>query len=81
MIHQAIELRNPIDAFMQRELLQWNNQTKSTPRKQRTQPKISQDVLTVEDWSILTEYLAILQLLKEASLRLEGRAQQGNILH
>ena len=81
MIHRAIELRNPIDAFMQRELLQWNNQTKSTPRKQRTQPKISQDVLTAEDWSILTEYLAILQLLKEASLCLEGRAQQGNILH
>jgi hypothetical protein len=89
MIDRAIELRNPIDAFIQKELSQWNNYwnnitangTKSAPKKHRTQPKICQDMLTAEDWSVLTEYLTILQPLKEASLHLEGRAEQGNVLY
>ena len=89
MIRRAIDLRNPIDAFLQTELSQWKNYwnnitangTKPAPKRHRAQPKICQDILTAEDWSTLTEYLAILEPLKEASLRLEGRAGQGNLLH
>ena len=89
MIRRAIELRNSIDAFLQKELSQWQhywnnvtaNGTKPAPKRHRTKPKICQDILTADDWGVLTECLAILEPLKEASLRLQGRAEQGNLSH
>ena len=89
MICRAIELRNSIDTFLQTELSQWQqcchnvtaNETRPAPKRRQPQPKICQDILTPEDWGVLTEYLAILDLLKEACLSLEGRAEQGNSLH
>ncbi|PVH90491.1 hypothetical protein DM02DRAFT_480048, partial [Periconia macrospinosa] len=35
------------------------------------------DGLTSQDWAVITQYIQVLQPLKEATLRLEGRGASG----
>lgn len=84
-IERATKLRNPIDRIIGEEVLKrkiyWDritaNGTKLPPPDHRQEPKIVKNYLTDEDWSTLTEYLAILKPLKIATKRLESRIKEG----
>ncbi|KAK8011833.1 hypothetical protein PG989_000093 [Apiospora arundinis] len=61
-------LRNALDSLVQAEPM---------PKKGRKKPAIVDDKMAAEDWSVIAEYLAILNLLKIATKRLEGWPQEG----
>jgi hypothetical protein len=85
MIERAVMLRTAIDEFMYKIIKEYDdyiakitrNGTRPLPAKHQTRPAICDDYLSVDDWSILTEYLAILKPFKVATKRLEGRALDG----
>ncbi|KAF6515246.1 hypothetical protein HZS61_005152 [Fusarium oxysporum f. sp. conglutinans] len=85
MMERGYELRNALDCLVQAEVTEWNNyvarrtqnRTKPMPKKSRTKPAIVDDKMSVEDWSVITEYLAILKPLKIATKRLKGRPKEG----
>jgi hypothetical protein len=85
MMERGYQLRNALDSLVQAEVTEWNNYvarrtqngTKPMPKKSRTKPAIVDDKMSVEDWSVITEYLAILKPLKIATKRLEGRPKEG----
>lgn len=85
MIERAVMLRTAIDEFMYKIIKEYDdyitkvtrNGSKALPKKHKTRPTICADHLSVDDWAILTEYLAILKPFKLATKRLEGRALDG----
>ncbi|KAL5610632.1 hypothetical protein FOBRF1_006749 [Fusarium oxysporum] len=85
MMERGYQLRNALDSLVQAEVTEWSNYvarrtqnwTKPMPKKSRTKPAIVDDKMSVEDWSVITEYLAILKPLKIATKRLEGRPKEG----
>ncbi|KAF4443574.1 transposase-like protein [Fusarium austroafricanum] len=85
MMERGYQLRNALDSLVQAEVTEWDNYvargtqngTKPMPKKSRTKPAIVDDKMSVEDWSVITEYLAILKPLKIATKRLEGRPKEG----
>ena len=87
MIECAIYLKVAIDAFIEKEVKDWEayynwvtkNGSKPYPKKGRKQPLIVADALSKEDWQILTEYMQILEPLKECTKELEGRAENGEL--
>ncbi|RKK66419.1 hypothetical protein BFJ69_g15414 [Fusarium oxysporum] len=89
MMERGYELRNALDSLVQAEVTEWNNYvarrtqngTKPMPKKSRTKPAIVDDKMSVEDWSVITEYLAILKPLKIATKRLEGRPKEDEEPH
>ncbi|PNP55197.1 hypothetical protein FNYG_15548 [Fusarium nygamai] len=84
MMERGYQLRNALDSLVQAEVTEWNNYvarrtqngTKPMPKKSRTKPAIVDDKMSVEDWSVITDYLAILKPLKIATKRLEGRPKE-----
>lgn len=90
MCDRALQLRNPIDAFIISEESRYkiylsnveakNSRFHSNKRiKPKERPSICDDLLTNDDWVTVTQYLEILAPLKEATLRLEGRANDGKL--
>jgi hypothetical protein len=85
MIERAVMLRTAIDEFIRKIMKEYNdyiskithNGARRLPRKHQPRPAICGDYLSVDDWSVLTEYLAILKPFKLATKRLEGRATDG----
>ena len=85
MMERAYKLRNPLDTMVQAEVTEWNqyvakrtgNDAKPMPRKIRKQPAIINDKMSDEDWSVIAEYLAILEPLRTATVRLKGRPENG----
>jgi hypothetical protein len=89
MIERAMMLRTAIDEFIRKIIKEHNdyvsrithNSTRPLPKKHQPRPAICDDYLSVDDWSILAEYLAILKPFKLATKRLEGRAVDGKFNH
>ncbi|KJZ69950.1 hypothetical protein HIM_10658 [Hirsutella minnesotensis 3608] len=85
MMERGYMLRNALDSLVQAEVTEWNqyvalktaNGAKPMPKKCRKKPAIVDDRMTSEDWGIIADYLAILQPLKIATKRLEGRPAEG----
>jgi hypothetical protein len=85
MIERAVMLRTAIDEFMRKIIKEYDdyiskithNGIRPIPKKHQSKPAICEDYLSVDDWSVLTEYLAILKPFKLATKRLEGRALDG----
>ena len=85
MMERGYRLRNALDSLVQAEVTEWNgyisrktqNGVKPIPKKSRKKPAIVDDRMSAEDWSVITEYLAILTPLKIATKRLEGRPKEG----
>lgn len=88
MIARAVELQASIDAMAQHEKqtydkylerLRKSNDQRSGNKKinPKPPPTIVDDMLTGDDWDTLNHYLEILEPLKQATKRLEGRAIQG----
>jgi hypothetical protein len=85
MIERAVMLRTAIDEFMRKIMKEYDdylakitsNGSRPLPIKRQTRPAICEDYLSVDDWSVLTEYLTILKPFKIATKRLEGRATDG----
>ena len=88
MIHRAVELHVSIDAMAQHEKMKYDKYLQRLqklnarrPENKKTKPKpppaIVDNMLTADDWDILTQYLEILKPLKQATERLEGRAIEG----
>jgi hypothetical protein len=83
IIKHAIKLCNAIDTFIQRIRSEWEEalrRARNPLKKVKDKPSILNNMLTPEDWNVLSEYLEILAPLKEATARLEGQATQGNPL-
>ena len=80
MIECAVKLRNAIDSFIQHIRSEWEETLRKArnPLKMQDKPTILDNTLSSEDWTVLSEYLEILAPLKEATVRLEGRATQGS---
>ncbi|OLL22978.1 hypothetical protein NEOLI_005448, partial [Neolecta irregularis DAH-3] len=78
---QAIQLRGPIDSFVQYHINKWQRETASLRVKGKTIPKPSLYIqlggLNSYDWDVISNYIAILQLLKEATKKLEARGRAG----
>jgi hypothetical protein len=87
MMERGYQLRNALDSMVQAEATEWNqyvtrrtqNGTKPMPKKSRKKPAIVDDKMSAEDWSVISEYLAILKPLKIATKRLEGRPKEGEL--
>jgi hypothetical protein len=85
MIERAVMLRSAIHEFMRKIIKEYDdyiarithNNSRSLPKRHQPRPTICDDYLTEDDWSVLTEYLAILKPFKIATKRLEGRAIDG----
>ena len=85
MIDRAVKLRPVIDEYMHKIMKEHEdyvqkitrNGTRQKPKRHYARPAICDDYLTDDDWSVLTEYLAILKPFKMATKRLEGRAVDG----
>ena len=88
MISYAIELHASIDAIAQHEKkkydkylqrLQKTNAQWSKDKKIKPKPPLTivDDMLTADDWDVLNQYLEVLEPLKQATKRLEGRAIKG----
>lgn len=85
MIERALILRTAIDEFVRKIIKEYDdyllkithNNTRRLPKRHQPKPAICEDYLSVDDWSVLTEYLAILKPFKLATKRLEGRATDG----
>jgi hypothetical protein len=88
MISCAIELHASIDAMAQHEKkkydkylqrLQRTNAQRSKDKKIKPKPPptIVDDMLTADDWDTLNQYLEVLEPLKQATKRLQGRAIKG----
>jgi hypothetical protein len=85
MIKRAVMLRSAIHEFMRKIIKEYDdyiarithNNSRSLPKRHQPRPTICDDYLTEDDWSVLTEYLAILKPFKIATKRLEGRAIDG----
>ncbi|XP_044715999.1 transposase [Hirsutella rhossiliensis] len=67
MMERGYQLRNALDSLVQAEVTE----------RSRKKPAIIDDRMSVEDWSVIAEYLAILKPLKIATKRLEGRPKEG----
>jgi hypothetical protein len=75
---RALKLRTAIDEFIDHELGEYHaavarfassrSQAKRSPKK----PSLLSDVLDVDDWSIVTQYVALLQPCKQATMLLQG---------
>ncbi|GAB7322858.1 hypothetical protein MBLNU13_g05416t1 [Cladosporium sp. NU13] len=75
---RATKLRSAIDEFIDSELGDYNaaqaryagshSLTKRPPKK----PSLLDDVLSADDWHIITKYVALLQPLKQATMQLQG---------
>jgi hypothetical protein len=78
-------LRTAIDEFMRKIIKEYDDYiakithdgSKALPKRHQPRPAICGDYLSVDEWSVLTEYLAILKPFKIATKRLEGRALDG----
>jgi hypothetical protein len=88
MISRAIELHASIDAMAQYEkkkydkylqCLQRMNAQRSGNKKIKPKPPLTivDDMLTADDWDALNQYLEVLEPLKQATERLQGRAIKG----
>jgi hypothetical protein len=85
MIERAVMLRSAIDEFVHKIIKEYDdhmmkitrNGTRPLRKNHQPRPAICDDYLTDDDWSVLTEYLAILKPFKMATKRLEGRAVDG----
>lgn len=85
MIEHAVMLQSAIHEFMRKIIKEYDdyiarithNNSRSLPKRHQPRPTICDDYLTEDDWSVLTEYLAILKPFKIATKRLEGRAIDG----
>ncbi|KNG44911.1 transposase-like protein [Stemphylium lycopersici] len=84
MMERGYQLRNAPDSMVQAEATEWNqyvvrrtqNGTKPMPNKSRKKPAIVDDKMSAKDWSMVSEYLALLKPLKTATKRLEGRPKE-----
>lgn len=87
MMERGYQLRNALDSMVQAEATEWNqyvarrtqNGMRPMPKKSRKKPAIVDDKMSAEDWSVISEYLAILKPLKVATKRLEGRPKEGKL--
>ena len=90
MLSRAVELHASIDAMAQHEkqrydkylqCFQKSGTQKSNTQRSKKKPKppsaIIDDMLTADDWDAINQYLEILEPLKQATERLEGRAIKG----
>ena len=93
MLSRAVELCASIDAMAQHEkqkydkylqCFQKSGTQKSNTQRSKKKPKppsaIIDDMLTADDWDAINQYLEILEPLKQATERLEGRAIKGTTL-
>jgi hypothetical protein len=85
MISCAIELYASIDAMAQYKKKQYDKylqclqklntkQSEDKKIKPKPPPMIINDMLNADNWDILNQYLEILELLKQATEQLQGRA-------
>jgi hypothetical protein len=87
MIERAVMLRTAINEFIHKIIKEYDgyvskitrNGTRPLPKRHQPKPAICDDYLSEDDWSVLTEYLAILRPFKLATKRLEGRALDGKL--
>ena len=90
MCDRALQLRNPIDAYIINEKSKYETylskieaKNRRLPANKRIKPKerpsICDDFLTSDEWAIVTQYLEVLTPFKEATQRLEGRATNGKV--
>src|SRR5579871_5529360 len=88
MCNRAVQLRNPIDAFIIKEesnhkiyLSNVAGKNRNLAPKKKIKPKekpsICDDLLTPDEWTTVTQYLEILRPFHEATLKLEGKATKG----
>ena len=88
IISRAVELHASIDAMAQHEKKQYDkylqrlqklNAQRSEDKKIKPKPPptIVDDMLNADDWDVLNQYLEILEPLKQATERLQGRAIKG----
>ena len=75
---RACYLRAAIDAIMEEEYGVWSQyclrcQTNNRPIK-KTPPSILKDILSNDDWLVITRYIDILKPLKDATMQLQGHA-------
>jgi hypothetical protein len=76
---RAVKLRPSIDEFVDAELLDYNVKlTRYAGCSQQSteallkEPSLIHDRLSLDDWSIITVYLAILKPCKVATMKLQG---------
>ena len=85
MCNRAVQLRNPIDAFIIKEESDYRIYLTNVSRKKKITPKpkpsICDDFLTPDEWTTVTQYLEILRPFHEATLKLEGKATKGKFFH
>ncbi|KAF5597249.1 ribonuclease H [Fusarium pseudocircinatum] len=85
MMEQGYRLWNAIDSLLQAEVTEWNQYgarraqdgAKPMPKESRRKPAIVDNKMAVEDWLVITKYLAILKPLKIATKRPKGWPQEG----
>jgi hypothetical protein len=85
MMERGYQLRNALDSMVQAEATEWNqyvarrtqNGTKPMLKKSRKKSAIVDDKMSAEDWSVISEYPALLKPLKTATKRLERRPKEG----
>jgi hypothetical protein len=71
-----VKLRAAIDKFVDVELGDYNaaiarfNSSRSQSRKPPKEPSLLADVLSANDWAVITEYIALLRPCKEATMLL-----------
>ena len=90
MLSRAVELRASIDTMAQHEKQRYDkylqrfqksgtqkSNTQRSKKKPKPPPAIVDDMLTADDQNAINQYLEILELLKQVTERLEGRAIKG----
>jgi hypothetical protein len=85
MMERAGKIRNSIDAVVMEEVVEWQvywnnltrNGTRPPPTRRRPQPKITEMMLSDDDWVVISQYTELLKPFKIATKRLEGRMSNG----
>jgi hypothetical protein len=91
MCYRAVQLRNPIDAFIINEESKHKIYLSNVAAKNRhlsvkkkikpkEKPSICDDFLTPDEWTTITQYLEILGPFYEATQKLQGRATSGKFI-
>ena len=82
---RAVKLRVAIEEFVDHELGDYHaamarySKGRSQGRKAPKAPKLLDDVLDADDWSVISQYVALLRPLKIATMQLQGRVSTSAI--
>jgi hypothetical protein len=75
---RTLKLRAAIDEFFDHETTNYNAVlaryagSRSVSKRLPEEPLILKDLLSADDWSIITQYVELLQPLKRANILLQG---------